>query len=478
MTNFVNEQICKWIKILVVVLFPFALNAESLRTVPPECAQTAGDLLVEYNGRICPLQTLARDFTAALYGRHAYRGYSAEQVLLGWLLFFDDWNRHSVLFSHDRDEQLAQLRIIATLHSGHLVRLFPCRDSAGAVRWYCRGDTLPQHLPSEERQFIHSFEAYLQHLANQQDWKSLNETLNRTIFYQQQRATTVLPSPFQNKAEKLYNHIVPKMFLAISIIGISCLLLLLLLLQNLHKAVLSLFVKRTGIVTATLISSYYLLIFVLHWVVTGQLPLNNSFDTLVFLSLCSTVVALLLSKRHQRAIPFGLLISGFAMLVAVLTQKTPTITLRSSALDSPLLSIHVSIIMISYTLFAFISLNAIAALCWHCLNNDAHCETSLRLLKESQRLLYPALTLIVAGIIIGSVWAKDAWGSYWSWDPKETWALVTAILYAILLWMGTKKGRDIHPDRYHIVALVCFIAVLFTYFGVNYLLGGLHSYAN
>lgn len=105
------------------------------------------------------------------------------------------------------------------------------------------------------------------------------------------------------------------------------------------------------------------------------------------------------------------------------------------------------------------------------------------MMSISQVLLYPALFCLTAGIFIGAVWANMSWGRYWGWDPKETWALITMLVYALLLhfpWMKAKLPitNVQYPIIYHVLSVIDFALVLFTYFGVSYLLGGLHSYAN
>ena len=131
--------------------------------------------------------------------------------------------------------------------------------------------------------------------------------------------------------------------------------------------------------------------------------------------------------------------------------------------------------MLAYTLFAVIMVNGILGLCM-----PAKRESIMQL---SQVLLYPAVFCLTAGIFIGAVWANLSWGRYWGWDPKETWALITMLVYAVLLhWPLLKSKCQMTNEQsqiiYHILSIVAFAFVLFTYFGVSYLLGGLHSYAN
>ena len=158
------------------------------------------------------------------------------------------------------------------------------------------------------------------------------------------------------------------------------------------------------------------------------------------------------------------------IMTKVVTPKPPL----QPVLQTPLLGIHVSVIMLAYTLFAVIMVNGILGLSMP--------KKRESLMQLSQMLLYPALFCLTAGIFIGAVWANMSWGRYWGWDPKETWALITMLVYALLLhWPWVMKQSKIKKNKsqilYHTFSVIAFLFVLFTYFGVSYLLGGLHSYA-
>jgi len=178
----------------------------------------------------------------------------------------------------------------------------------------------------------------------------------------------------------------------------------------------------------------------------------------------------LLKKQHSWLMA-GLGVAAVVLAVVmtkVVTPKPPLLPV----LQTPLLGIHVSVIMLAYTLFAVIAVLGIAGLCSRKMS-----EVSYPL---SMILLYPALFCLTAGIFIGAVWANMSWGRYWGWDPKETWALITMLVYAVLLhWPWIRKWKMDNGKwiiMYHVLCVVAFFFVLFTYFGVSYLLGGLHSY--
>ena len=138
-------------------------------------------------------------------------------------------------------------------------------------------------------------------------------------------------------------------------------------------------------------------------------------------------------------------------------------------LRSPLLPVHVTSIVFSYMVFLAILIIGVAGLM---VNTDK----ALKLKALSESLLMPGVFMIAFGIIVGSVWANISWGNYWSWDPKETWALITLLVYAVPL-----HSRFIpflrKPKAFHIYCIFAFLSVLITYYGVNFFLGGMHSYA-
>lgn len=188
----------------------------------------------------------------------------------------------------------------------------------------------------------------------------------------------------------------------------------------------------------------------------------------------------LVRKQHTwLLVCLGIIVVVMAVVMTkVVTPKPPL----QPVLQTPLLGIHVSVIMVAYTLFAVIAVNGVIGLCVP--------RRSIQLMQLSQLLLYPALFCLTAGIFIGAVWANMSWGRYWGWDPKETWALITMLVYAVLLHFPLLKSRlsgvggrlpkccQLTERFYHVYSVIAIAFVLFTYFGVSYLLGGLHAYAN
>lgn len=198
----------------------------------------------------------------------------------------------------------------------------------------------------------------------------------------------------------------------------------------------------------------------------------NGFETMQFMAWATLIVTIIMQKRFEPIRQLGPLLAAFALLVAMITDANPQITQLMPVLQSPLLSVHVMVIMFAYALFGLMALIAIEGITAHCQGDS---RQTAQLAALSQLLLYPAVALIAIGIFIGAVWANVSWGRYWSWDAKETWALITMLIYSAPLHSDLKWiGKPLHL---HIYMLLAFLSVLMTYFGVNYFLSGMHSYA-
>jgi ABC-type transport system involved in cytochrome c biogenesis permease subunit len=183
-------------------------------------------------------------------------------------------------------------------------------------------------------------------------------------------------------------------------------------------------------------------------------------------------ITLLLSHRLPILLSFGFLLSGFFLLVSHLSQMDPQIGRLMPVLNSPLLTIHVGIIMMAYALLSLTFLSSLIGLISY-LRSPSPSEKNLGWVSFSSLFLYPALTTLGIGIFTGAIWANVSWGNYWSWDPKETWALITFMAYAI----PVHKSLRFSHFAFHLYIVLAFLTILMTYFGVNYFLGGMHSYA-
>ena len=210
----------------------------------------------------------------------------------------------------------------------------------------------------------------------------------------------------------------------------------------------------------------------LRWIVTGHAPVSNIPETLLLMSWLSSALSLVASSRRVPVLDLLCpVVASVCMLGSILSDSVSPLSSLPPILRSPLLSVHVVLVMVSYTL-----LFCIALLSVRCLLHGCTPATLTRLTALSRLLLYPAVSFLASGIIAGAVWASISWGTYWSWDAKETWALLTLMVYLAPFHIHSLDS-DSSPRLYHIYVLVAFLVVLTTYFGVSYFLPGMHSYA-
>ena len=206
------------------------------------------------------------------------------------------------------------------------------------------------------------------------------------------------------------------------------------------------------------------------WCGHGVFPATNGAEALMLFVLFVMLLAVALGRNKRFVLLSRLLVVVAAMFFVVAALGLNDNSDVQPILRTPLLGIHVTTIIIAYALLACTAVNAVVALC----TKDEKRKAQQALL--GRLLLYPATMLLACGIFIGAVWANISWGRYWGWDPKEVWALVTLLVCSVAF--HTHSLRFIaKPVAFHIFCIVAFAVVLFTFFGVNYLLGGLHSYA-
>ena len=203
----------------------------------------------------------------------------------------------------------------------------------------------------------------------------------------------------------------------------------------------------------------------LRWYKAGMFPITNGAESLF--ALAWAICAVVLNKRVAHL--SKPLLATACIITVIATSNLDWENNIQPVLRTPLLGIHVSVIITAYALLGCTAINAIIALC------GRNMERARRQALIGRLLLYPATMLLACGIFIGAVWANISWGRYWGWDPKEVWALITLLLCS--LTFHTKSMPQLaNLRKFHIFCLFLFTAMLFTYLGVNYFLGGMHAY--
>ena len=434
------------------------------RTLPRETASRMGEMYTLYKGRICPLQTFAKDFTTKLTGKATYEGLSSEQVLSGFLFYYGDWV--PILDEVSPKRQKESKALVEMLLSGRSLKLFPVADSTGSLGWYAQNDDLPMTVSDDEYIFIRKHLSYCQELVVKDDYTALEQVFEKIKLFQEKRASDVLPSPSRIKAERLYNALTTGRWLAMLTLTLGLLCFAYNLWRQGREKNMSRWLKIVLTFYLLVLSSYLLLIFILRWIAGGHIPMAGGFDSMNLMAIAIGIIGLALMRRHPMALPVSMLTMGFCLLVAMMSGSNPPVTNLMPVLSSPLLCLHVAVIMMSYALFFFLMMIGVAGLI------SSKFQVSCFTLGKT--LLYPAVFLLALGIIIGALWANISWGNYWTWDPKEVWALITLIVYAFPLHPSLAVSRE--PKKFFLYCTFAFLSVIITYFGVNFLLGGMHAY--
>ena len=420
--------------------------------VAREDAEKAERKLIVYNGRVCPLNTLAHDFCLKITGKTSYKGLSAEQLLLSLPMAPEEWSEKPLL--KIKNKALKERLGINT----DLARIKDFYESDGRYKLdILLNEQMGKGEDEQDKKLVRSIYDVDEQIS------LVNAAVTGKLIESYKGNNP--PSETRISAEILYNQ------LPLTVVGAFMILtgiLIIVIAEIIRKKG---FAVKLGILL--IISAFQLAVFILRWYISGNIPLSNGYETMAFVSLSTSLLTLLAiwMLRKQTFVCNtvtigGLMIAGLTLLVAHLSEMSPQITSLMPVLHSPWLTTHVSLIMISYSLFAFMAVIAGVDL----VKKDARLDALNRL------MLYPAEIFLTIGIFLGAIWANQSWGTYWSWDPKEVWALISMLIYCVPLHVGSlplMRKAKVH-DIYLIIA---FLSILMTYFGVNYLLGGMHSYA-
>ena len=456
----------------VILLLMAGTHASAATTagkvIPADLAEQMGTMLVYYNGRVAPLETLARDYVMKVYGKPGIEGYSAMQVFTGWMFHYDTWSGVPVkLKKKERGQQIEEEKhyLVRQVASQRVLKIFMIDG-----QWYSPADHLPESVAPDEWTFMRSVLSLVAEHVFNEEFSEASQVIEKLKLYQQKNAKEILPSAFHMKAEHLYNQIGRPMVPAMALVTLGMILFVMTGIFTANEKRIPHAVVLSEVLIAIALSVYLTTVLGLRWYVQHHIPMASGFEMMMLIAWCAMLAASVFIKRLPVLAPMAFILTGFALLVAVLGESNPQITPLMPVLSSPLLAIHVACMMISYTMFGLVALNGIMGMAIR--NRNA----SRDLADISLVIIYPAVFLLTTGTFLGAIWANVSWGSYWSWDPKETWALITILVYSFSLH-GASLPKFRNPRFIHLFTIISFICVLITYFGVNLILGGMHSYA-
>jgi cytochrome c-type biogenesis protein CcsB len=375
-----------------------------------------------------------------------------------------------------------KVNIAYMVFTGDLIKIWPKPNDA-SNKWLGTIEalkTLQSDKANEVRNIAVVYFSAVDTALEKNDWKGAEEALGKIAEYQKFYGSEVYPSKNRIKAEVFYNeaNIFERLFPYYMVVGFALLILSFVkILQPKFK--IELYTKMT----------LWLLVafFVAHtvglanrWYISGHAPWSDGYESMIYIGWATVLAGFIFSKRSPMTMASTGILTGLILFVAHLNWMDPQITNLVPVLNSYWLSIHVSMITASYGflgLGALLGFIVIILFAIRSAKNEKQIGASIKELNAINEMsLMIGLVLLTIGNFLGGVWANESWGRYWGWDPKETWALVTILVYAMVVHLRFIK--PIYSEfNFAVISLLSFTSVLMTYFGVNYYLAGLHSYA-
>ncbi len=534
-----SPAVKKSLIILVPLLLLFSnafaeSDPDTLQVIPERHAKEFCEILVQDNGgRIEPINTLASEVLRKVSRKETYKDQTPDQVFLGMMVYSESWQKEPMIkaghpeiqkllgietkyasfldffpeksqgtyiirtyveeayrkkpaYRNKFDNEIIRLdervNICYLIYNGALLKIFPDpMDSSNKWHSFASATSVFHGEDSLFTQQILKFYIEENRKSLQSgDWKNPSEIVKALKIFQSNYGIKVIPSDTRLHAEAFYNeaNVFSRITRVYMLLGF-----VLLLFQFLHIFMPRFKIKYINITAVVIIGIVFLLHTMglgLRWYVAGHAPWSNGYEALVFIAWATVLAGLLFSGKSKITISATAILAALILQTAHLSWMDPQITNLVPVLKSYWLIIHVAVITASY---GFLGLGALVALINLLLLFFETEKSRDRLEPQIDKLsdiiemtLIAGLYLLSIGTFLGGVWANESWGRYWAWDPKETWALVTVIVYAIILHLRLVpglKGRVL----FNIVSLIGFASVIMTYFGVNYYLSGLHSYA-
>ena len=375
-----------------------------------------------------------------------------------------------------------RFNIVYMVFSGSVFKIFPKPADVGN-KWFATIEALQTFKEENSVKVREVAVAYFTavDLALQTgDWTKANEAVAKISEYQKFYGADVYPSEEKINAELFYNkyNVFEKLMPYYLMMGL--ILLILSFVQIIKPKFKLAFFSKSATVLLVIFFILHTAGLATRWYVSGHAPWSDGYESMIYIAWATVLAGFIFSKNSPITLAATGILSGLILFVAHLNWMDPQVTNLAPVLKSYWLSIHVSMITASYGFLALGALLGFITLILFSMRtakNEEHINLSiLELNTINEMSLMVGLALLTLGNFLGGVWANESWGRYWGWDPKETWALVSILVYAVVIHLRFIKAIYT-PFLFATISLLSFSSVIMTYFGVNYYLAGMHSYA-
>lgn len=514
-----------------------AEKIKNFKQLSKEQASKFGELQVQtMDGRIEPLDTLAADLVHKITGENDFLGLSNDQIILGMLVYPNDWKSIKMIkisapklkeiigipenqdhasfldffitqnkeddinnyklknYIEDADRKSPNMRdkfdedvikvnerlnIAFSIYSSQYFRIFPIPNNGST--WASPMEMIlygGKDLSSKIGDLVNDYFLGIDEGLKNNNWQKADSTLQKIKAYQKEFSDkNIYLSDYKLKAEIFFNHadIFKQLILPYILVGILMLILVFVYIFN-QKETIKKILRFLYYITAVLVL-IHLVALALRWYISGHAPWSNAYESMIYIAFAAGIAGVVFFRKSYLAISAATFLAGISLFVALLGNMNPQITNLVPVLKSYWLNIHVSVITASYGFLGLCFLLGIITLILFVIRNNNHkidsTINSITAINEMAMIF--GLLLLTVGNFLGAIWANESWGRYWGWDPKETWALVSIGVYAIILHLRFIFKKNLQYI-FATSSVVGFASVLMTYFGVNYFLSGLHSY--
>jgi cytochrome c-type biogenesis protein CcsB len=375
-----------------------------------------------------------------------------------------------------------RVNVVYMVFIGQLVKIWPKANDVNN-KWYATIEAL-QTFPKEDaykiRDVAVSYFTSLDDALKSGKWDEANKAVEKIAEFQKFYGSDIYPSQGRIDAEVLYNetNIFERIYPLYLIAGF---VLLIFSFTKILKPKMD--IKRLSQITLGIL----IVLFIAHtfglglrWYISGHAPWSNGYESMIYIAWATVLAGFIFSKRSPLTMASTGILTGLILFVAHLNWMDPQVTNLVPVLNSYWLSIHVAIITASYGFLGLGALLGFITLCIFIFKNKQNekrlSNSIIELNAINEMSLMIGLAFLTVGNFLGGVWANESWGRYWGWDPKETWALVTILVYAVVVHLRFIKVFYTE-FKFAVISLLAYSSVIMTYFGVNYYLAGLHSYA-
>lgn len=516
----------------LIGLLLFTVQVQGQTITKEKHLESVGRLLIQdvHQGRIEPFSTFASDVFRKISKKTGYQNYTPTEVLLGMMTNDSYWQNEPIIkvandklqkelggidgyvsfnqlfdFENGNAYKLSEkveavyhkeqtmrdkydkevlnvderINICYEIFSGALPALLPVAGHPEA-KWLTKTDDMGMMSSTETNHVLHPYLTAVKEAEKTGNWQTAETSLQNIRNYQLANGGATLPSSTKIGLEISYNKWNVFGFLAKSyaLVGFVFLLLLMFNIFNTKNKLAKLLDKATYLYG--LLFAIYTVGLGIRWYISGHAPWSNGYETMIFVGWASALAGLLFADRSSVTLAITSVLSGIILFVAGMSWMNPEITPLVPVLKSYWLIIHVAVITSSYGFLGMAALLGLLNLILISARSKVRTEKLSDSILEVSYIIELAmiigLMLLTAGCFIGAVWANESWGRYWGWDPKETWALVSILTYTVILHLRNVPAAN-NVFVLSSLAVLGFGTILMTFFGVNYYLSGMHSYA-